>query len=60
MNSVTSLSKQNSVPKYSNEQVAYILSYLAATTSNEALSDNATIGLSVLLKSLSYALVSEC
>lgn len=60
MNSVTSLSKQNSASKYSNEQVAYILSYLAATTSNEALSDNAMIGLSVLLKSLSDALVSEC
>lgn len=60
MSSIAQLSIEKPVPQFSNKQVAYILEYLAVTTSNEQLNDNSIIGLSILLKSLSLSIASEC
>lgn len=60
MSSIAQLSIEKPVPQFSNKQVAYILEYLAVTTSSEQLDDNSIIGLSILLKSLSVSIASEC
>ena len=60
MSSIAQLSIEKPVPQFSNKQVAYILEYLAVTTSSEQLDDDSIIGLSILLKSLSVSIASEC
>ncbi|PSU24726.1 hypothetical protein CTM97_18915 [Photobacterium phosphoreum] len=60
MSSIAQLSTEKPVPQFSNQQVADILEYLSVTTSNEQLNDNSSIGLSILLKSLSVSIAAEC
>lgn len=59
MNTVTQLNKSKPAPQYNSEQVACILAYLAATASSKPIDESATIGLKVLLKSMSDSLIAE-